>query len=160
MNPPHTVPKTFEGLDATICQQLVKILKLKRQFIDRELKNVNISRTQWQVLLWQHWCGPCSQQELLNYLDIDAAHLTRVLVSLEEKQWITRTTIDGDRRALSICITDYCKEHIIPLIEKTVQKKHAMMFQGVSGANKQQLIGLLNQLSANLDALLTCKEDA
>lgn len=158
MKPSNAEPIALAEVDTAICHQLVKILKLKRQFIDHELKNLQLSRTQWQVLLSQNILGPCSQKELLNQLDIDAAHLTRVLASLEEKQLIERTAVQGDKRALSIHLTDYCKTHIITQIEKTLHKQHEMLFAGISCAEKHQLMRSLNQLITNLDALFA-KED-
>lgn len=153
MKPANAEPIDQTEVDTAICHQLVKILKLKRQFIDHELKNLQLSRTQWQVLLSQNALGPCSQKELLNQLDIDAAHLTRVLASLEEKQLIERTTVCGDKRALSIHLTDYCKTHIITQIEKTLHKQHEVLFAGISHTEKHQLMRLLDQLTTNLEAL-------
>lgn len=85
--------------------QLIKILKLKRHFIDHEMKKLELSRTEWRVLLWMKILGHCSQKELLKNLEIDAAHLARLLERFEKNKVIVRKQVETDRRSLFVELT-------------------------------------------------------
>src|SRR5690606_25340991 len=113
----HGVFSPLQIIHHSMGAKLARLVKLKRRFIDNELKKLRLCRTEWQVLLWVGAICPCPQQELLKNLDIDAAHLTRLLIKLEKDKYICREFIDGNRRAFLIRLTDYSKKHIIPYIE-------------------------------------------
>lgn len=140
--------------ETTIGFQLAKILKLKRRFIDIEMKELGLSRTGWQVLFWLKILGSCSQKELLKNLDIDAAHLARILEDFETKEYITRSPIKGNRRCLFIDVTPYSKQYLMPQIQATIEKESAILLDGVSDANRKLLITLLKQIETNIESLL------
>lgn len=134
--------------------QLAKILKLKRHFVDLEMKKLDLSRTQWQVLLWMKILGPCSQKELLKNLDIDAAHLARVLEELEKIKYISRTPVAGDRRSLFIQMTDFSKRKVIPHIEMALEKEDIVLLDGLTTRDKELLKKLLNKLEENIESAI------
>ena len=109
----------------TIGYQLNKILRLKRRFIDHEMQQLNLSRTQWLTLVWIQLLGPsCPQKDLLVHLEIDAGHLTRVLAELEDRKYISRTIINENRRCLLIEVTPYYIKDISPVIAEILEKEN------------------------------------
>ena len=134
--------------------QLAKIVKLKRHFIDIEMKQLGLSRTGWQVLFWLKILGSCSQKELLKNLDIDAAHLARILEDFETKGYIERSPIKDNRRCLFIEVTQYSKQHLMPQIQATIEKESAILLDGISNSERQLFIKLLNQVETNIESLL------
>lgn len=142
------------GDKVTIGYQLQKILKLTRKFIDIEMKELNISRIEWQVLFWMSILGSCSQKELLKNLEIDAGYLARVLEGFEEKGYIIRTPIPGNRRSSFIQMTEYGKQFLMPHIHATIDKEGSILLNGINDKDKRFFIKLLNQLEANMKAVL------
>ena len=138
----------------TIGFQLLKILKLTRKFIDIEMKELKISRIEWQVLFWMSILGSCSQKELLKNLEIDAGYLARVLEGFEEKGYITRTPIQGNRRSSFIQMTEYYKQSLMPHIQATIDKEGSILLNGINDKDKDFFIKLLNQLETNMKATL------
>ncbi len=138
------------NITTSIGFQLARVLKLKRKFIDGEMKKIGLSRTQWQTLLWMKILGPCSQKELLQNLDIDAGHLTRVLDEFEKNKYITRTAVADDRRALFIQMTKRCEQKLIPHLENSLAIENALLLKGLSTNENKMLAQLLQKLAKNM----------
>jgi DNA-binding MarR family transcriptional regulator len=129
---------------------IAKIFRLKRRIMDAEMKKLDICRSKWQTLIWLKTLGACSQQELLKHLDIDAAHLARVLEAFDREQWIIRTRSSEDRRAVLIDITEKCRSDIMPAIEHGLQKEVDIMLDSLSTTEKTTLNRLLTKIETNL----------
>ena len=129
---------------------IAKIFRLKRRVMDAEMKKLDICRSKWQTLIWLKTLGACSQQELLKHLDIDAAHLARVLEAFDREQWIVRTRSSEDRRAVLIDITEKCRKDIMPTIEHGLQKEVDIMLNGLNTTEKTTLNRLLTKIETNL----------
>lgn len=138
------------NLRDTLEFQLAKIAKLKRRLIDVEMKEIDFSRTQWQVLLWLKILGPCLQKELLKNLEIDAAHVARILEEFEKKQYIIRTQVAGNRRALFIKMTKFSEEKLVPHLEMAIEKERTILNKGLNLDEKNILKLLLQKLEKNL----------
>lgn len=143
-----------QGMKTTVSEQLAKVIRLKRQLIDIHIKETGLSRTQWQTLYWLNKSGSCTQQELLKNLEIDAAHLARILDKLEQKEYITRTPIKDDRRCLFIQMTAYTKNNLIPKILAAVDKEEFILLDNINDRDKIHLIELLSKLELNLETAL------
>lgn len=138
----------------TIAFQLIKILQLKRLFVDIEMNQLGLSRTGWRVLFWLNILGPCSQKELLKKLEIDAGHLTRVLEDFEKKGYIVRTPIQGNRRSLFIQMSKYGNNFLMPHMQAAINKEDFILLKGINDNDKRLLLKLLNQLELNMENAL------
>ncbi len=143
-----------KSVENSIGLKLVKVVKLKRHFIDIEIKELGLSRTQWQVLFWLQILGSCTQKELLANLDIDAGHLARVLEEFEKNKYITRSPSKEDRRSLFIQITPYTEQKLLPKIEKAIHQEDTVLLKGLKADERNQLKNLLNKLEENLKKVL------
>jgi DNA-binding MarR family transcriptional regulator len=82
-----------------LCYKLFALVKANEDFIDKEMSQFDLSRTQWKILIRFNFLEvPCPQQQLLKAIDIDAAHLTRVLDQLEKRKLLVRTRLPSDKR--------------------------------------------------------------
>jgi DNA-binding MarR family transcriptional regulator len=130
--------------------KIASLTRLKRQLMDLYLSEFGLSRTQWQVLIWLQILGnPSYQQDILKNIDIDAAHLTRVLEQLEDAQYITRTRVESNRRLLAINTTTKGKK-IIATVEDIIEKETKILFAGFSSDEKKQFTSLLNRIEQNV----------
>lgn len=134
--------------------QLAKIIKLKRRYIDKEMKALALCRTQWQTLISLKFIGPCPQKDLLNYLDMDAPQLARILESLEKTNYVTRTPIKNNRRSLWVEMTPHAKKRFIPHIEKVLETENALLLKGLKLEEKKSLEKLLLILEKNMEIAL------
>lgn len=134
--------------------RLAKILKLKRRYIDHEMKDLELSRTQWQTLVSLKFIGPCPQKDLLNYLDMDAPQLARILETLEKRNYILRTPIKNNRRSLWVEMTPHAKKHFIPRIDNVLDNENLLLLKGLKPEEKKLLERLLFILEKNMEIAL------
>jgi DNA-binding MarR family transcriptional regulator len=111
---------------------------------------LKLSRVGWQVLFWMNILGRCSQKELLYNLEVDAVYLARTLEEFENKGYIVRTSIKGNRRSLLIEMTEYGQNYLMPLVLTTIEKESEILFKGISKNDKKLFIKLLDQLETNM----------
>jgi MarR family transcriptional regulator for hemolysin len=146
--------KTIMKIQETIGFKISTVLTLKRRLTDIDMKALGLSRTQWRVLLRLNISGSSTQKKMLEYLDIDCAHLTRVLDQLEQEGLVTRTLSQEDRRVRIVSLTQKCQQHIMPHIVHTLTHENDVLLKKVSASEKKQLGQLLDQLEQNLSAAL------
>jgi DNA-binding MarR family transcriptional regulator len=122
----------------------------KRQWIDEKVKALDLSRTQWQVLAHLNYLPmPCAQQKLLKSLDIDRAHLARLLGQLEERGIIIRSQVPGDKRALHIELTQQGRA-LKEKVKEALLQEHKQMLSGFTAQEVAQLDGWLDKMTVNL----------
>lgn len=138
--------------EPTTCALLSKIVRLNRYAIDIEMRKLELSRTQWQTLIHLSRLGACSQKVLLNQIDIDPGHLTRVLEQLEKDNYILRIRSKQDKRCLLINLTDYSKEYLIPKMQKIVEKSDSILLKDFNKSQKESIIALLKKIETNIES--------
>ena len=130
--------------------KIAYITKYKRQLMDCDVKALDLSRTQWQILAWLSILGiPCAQQALLKEIELDRAHLARSLEQLEKKGIIARVQLPSDRRSLEITLTKK-GEKLLKKIEVLLHKESKIMLRGLSSHEKKVLDQLLEKVTGNL----------
>lgn len=139
----------------SVGSRLARIMWLKRRFIDIAMKPLNMSRTQWQTLHWLNMLTPCTQKQLLNYMDIDGGQLARTLDEFEKNNIITRKPLVEDRRCLLVELTSYAKKKLIPHLEKIFEKENTILLDNISISDKKILMRLLEKIESNIDNELT-----
>src|SRR5579872_1010754 len=105
---PHSSLRIIMKVDVSslLCYKLFLLVKNNEYLIDNEMKQFNLSRTQWKVLIRFNFLPiPCAQQQLLKSMDIDRAHLTRILDQLEQRKLLTRTRLTNDKRGFNVSLT-------------------------------------------------------
>ena len=131
--------------------RLARIMWLKRRFIDIAMKPLNMTRTQWQTLHWINMISPCTQKQLLSYMDIDAGQLARTLDEFEKNNIITRKPLPEDRRCLVVELTPHAKKKFIPHLENVFEEENNILLSGISTTDKKKLIDLLEKIERNID---------
>ncbi len=134
--------------------RLARVTNRLRRYLDNEMKTLDLSRTQWQVLCTLRNMGPCSQKDLLGNLDIDAAHLARVLDKLENRHYISREKLTSDRRVLFIKMTPLAMEQLVPHLTRIHTKEHQILLEGFTDTEAQQLNQILKKLENNINTAI------
>lgn len=139
-------------LDELMGFKFLQIVNLKRQVMERRIRELGLSRTQWQLLVWTNILGtPCSQKDLLKSMEIDQAHLARTLEQLEKSQLVIREPIEGNRRSLAVTLTSKGKT-MMKKIESALKEENKIMIQGIGKNNVKQLETLLDKVRSNLQS--------
>lgn len=91
-----------------------------------------------------------TQKELVEHSGSDKAQITRLLHLLEEKGWLQREPHAQDARIRCLTLSPAG----LAAFEAMGERRRgiaAQMLDGLSGAEQQQLLGLLARMQANLD---------
>lgn len=140
----------FHKVQTWEAAKFAKIVRLNRQILDTKLKSFDLTRKQWQLLLWLGDLDPpCSQQILLQNFDVDAAHLTRLLDQLEQKAIITRERLLQNRREQVIWLTPGGKK-IFNQIQTIAFAQNELALHGLTEQQKKELHVILDKIENNL----------
>ena len=80
-------------------------------YITAELSNMNISFSEYILLMNLYYNEGINQEDVSSMLFIDKAAIARSIKSLEEKGFITRKVTIEDRRSKKLFLTDMTKKN-------------------------------------------------
>lgn len=126
---------------------------------DRRLAAHGLTHAQWVPLMKLH-LGQCGTVAgLARELQTDAGAMTRALDRLEAKGLVRRARSQDDRRVVKLALTDEGQRlaSLVPPVLAEVLNDH---LAGFSHAEWQQLVGLLQRVIANGEALRAATPDA
>ena len=109
-----------ENYDQLVAIAIGDVYRQWRAAIDTKLLEINtkLTRTEWHIIGKLQCRGPkMSQQQLADYLSMDAAQLTRVLRQLEDKGIIRKTLDEQDRRIRQLELVEPDAEYIKQMIQ-------------------------------------------
>jgi MarR family transcriptional regulator, transcriptional regulator for hemolysin len=125
------------------------ILRSARQMVNEDLKPLNLSSSEGNILLHLITQNQgLRQEEIVEQLDISKAAVSRALDSLEKKSFITRGRDPYDKRASRVLITSKALE-MGPQIEKVYNEVYAVAMQVVSEQELKHFIELFGRVSGS-----------
>jgi DNA-binding MarR family transcriptional regulator len=123
------------------------IIRTSRQIINEELRPLNLSSAEGNILLHLLTQNDESAQEaIVEQLDVSKPAVSRALVSLVQKGYVVRQKEPADRRASRILLTDKARL-IAPQIEQIYNGVFAIAAQGISEKEIADFIGLFSRVS-------------
>jgi MarR family transcriptional regulator for hemolysin len=140
----------MEKLDEILFYELEKSIKTYRQFAQKNLTmaGFDITIDQWLVLKTVQENSDFSQQQIAEKVFKDVASITRITEILVQKQYITRSFNDADRRRFTLTITEKGNtiiNDVYPFIEKN--RKQALIT--LENTDIQKLRNYLNTIITN-----------
>lgn len=91
----------------TTGRMMALIARRWRQILDAQLRPYDLTDATWQPLLeLQRHGRPMHPKEIAEALLLDKSSMVRILRTLEEKGFVTRTPDETDRRAFFVTLTD------------------------------------------------------
>ncbi|HEL1639927.1 MarR family transcriptional regulator [Streptococcus suis] len=111
-----------------LCYSFYQVNKLFNQFYMKNLKEFDLTYTQYLVLvvLWE--TAPLTLKELGEKLDLASNTLTPLLKRLEEKGYIQRSIPLGDKRQLLVQLTEDGQ-----MLQTSLEDKLLSCFQQLDG---------------------------
>ncbi|MFM9939011.1 MAG: MarR family winged helix-turn-helix transcriptional regulator [Hyphomicrobiaceae bacterium] len=125
------------------------VSRLMRTIFDRRVRQLGLTRPQWQAIVRLKRRPGASQSELADMMEIEKAPAGRIVDRMVEKGWIERRPDPSDRRINRIYLTELGERvhaTIWPISEATV----ADALSDLSEADKDRLTRLLSRVKARL----------
>ena len=126
-----------------------EISLMNAKLFNRRMKEVGLTRTQWQVLYLLYREDRLSQTAIANSLMLAKPPLGKVVDRLEKGGWVTRCADASDKRAKLVCLTPKIKP-MLGLLENLVEEIGGIATIGMTGEEKATLFRLLKLAHTNL----------
>ena len=123
-------------------------LMIARLF-NRQVKDMGLTRSQWQVLYLLYTEGEQTQTRIADTLMMAKPPLGRVIERLEAGGWIERRNDSRDRRAKLVCLTPKIQP-MLSSLEGLVDDIGGKAINGMSAQEAAQFHRLLSLAHANL----------
>ena len=142
-----------ENLNTNIEQPIGRVLSLiGRNYLvalNQRLKQVDIERNYYALLIIDQFDGDLTQQELANLLSSDKVSVVRIIDYLSENGYVVRAKNLDDRRKYAITVTDKAKKEI-ENIKNAINKNNAFAFSGLNEDEIQSFMQMLDKINNNL----------
>ena len=128
---------------------VARIHSLMTRQLDRGLRGIELTISQFEVLMILNSKAGLSQRELAQCLLVTKGNVCTVLGRMEKNQWIIRRQDPHDGRAHCLHLTEKGFDMVkkaAPLAAKQVR----LMMESLSPAQQRELHGLLDQLEGSL----------
>lgn len=88
---------------------ITKISRVAQMYTNHVLKDINLSASEYMCLHYIRKREGLNQEELRSLLAIDKAAVTRIVTSLEKKEYLERRVDEKDRRSKRLFTTEKTK---------------------------------------------------
>ena len=122
---------------------------MNAKLFKRRMKEVGLTRAQWQVLYLLYREGQLSQTAIADSLMLAKPPLGKLIDRLETGGWIERCADAKDKRVKLVCLTPKI-EPMLGLLEKVVEEIGGVATIGMTDEEQTTLFRLLNVAHANL----------
>lgn len=143
--PPETPHQLHPFLKDRIGYCFSKAALKVRSFLDAELEQWGVVGPQFGMLLILRSGGSVNQIELGRCMHIDKATMVRLIDSLEEMGFVTRTTLPEDRRSKRLSITKAGLQ-VLEKMERASLKAEEQAYGHMTAAEKKTLHLLLKKV--------------
>ena len=118
-----------------------------RNAIDRRLRPLGISRSNWRILAMLNLHGELNQGRLAELLAVEGPTVVRLIDKLERDGLVERVLDPSDRRVRNIRLTPAGKKSMKP-IQDIIEQFRVDVFAQVGDKNLEQAIRFLNAVRA------------
>ena len=123
--------------------------RLLRRDFNRRAQKLGLTQTQWQALCVLSKNEGVNQASLAELLEVQPITLGRLIDRLEATGWVERRNHPTDRRAITLYLTAKA-EPILNEMSKLAEETRCLALQGVSDADQQQVMQVLEHIKSNL----------
>lgn len=149
-------PQSEDQQDLT--RTIHEISLMISRIFNRRVKDVGLTRVQWQALYLLYSRDGLTQTELADSLAMAKPPLGKVVDRLEEEGWVERRDDPTDRRANRVFLTEKVAP-LIPELELLVDEIGAIAMNEISQADRITLVSLLEAVHTNLSAAAESNSD-
>ncbi len=128
-------------------------VNLWRNKLGNLAKEYSLTRLERRILVFIGRHSSIRQADLANLMDLEPQSLTRVLESMEKKNWLIKQDDLKDKRAKSLSLTELGHNKLQHALEisETIRPK---ILKDISQEEKLILVKILNSMKENLKTIL------
>lgn len=135
--------------DDELIRQLFCTTRMFSRSLNGCVAPLGLHSSEWMVLNFIHLNNGIAQAELIRYFKVEAAAITRTLSRLEKKGLISRCPVEKGRGKY-IELTEGGQD-LFAQVEPFVTAHRRRVLQGLSAAERQQLLTLCAKIQTALD---------
>jgi DNA-binding MarR family transcriptional regulator len=134
------------------------VSRLRRRVVDRALKPLGVTRSQWWILAFLSRSDGMSQVALAEELDLGKVALGQLIERLEKTGLVSRRSDEQDRRVKRIYLTK--RSHaLIARIRDSVSVTESEILENIDAADLKATVRALRGMKDNLLTMLGDGED-
>jgi len=114
-----------------------------RTVFDRRLEATELTRAQWQAVVYLFRSNGLTQTELAQQLDVERATIGRVIDKLAAAGFVERRDQIGDRRVKRVFVTDKAIS-LVPLMAEEASAIYQEIFGEIDRKDLESTITVLN----------------
>jgi MarR family transcriptional regulator, transcriptional regulator for hemolysin len=124
-----------------LIHQLFQTVRIIAKGLNNSLEPYNLYSSEWSLITTLKEKGPMTQSALANYLNIEPPAVSRSLVNLEKKGFITRTS-GVDKREKTVFLSETALQQYPTWLEVSGRHRDAILAD-LSGEQRAELTLLL-----------------
>lgn len=115
-----------------------------------KLKQLDIERNFYSLILIEEGEGKMTQQDLADLLDSDKVSVVRIVDYLSDKGYVNRVKDSSDRRKYRLTLTTKAEKEL-PLIREAISDVSQIALKGFPGEKIEEFYDILNNIKNNLN---------
>jgi DNA-binding MarR family transcriptional regulator len=136
-------------MEETIGTVLAHVARLLRRNFEVRVRDIGVTRPQWQVLSLLSYNQGINQGGLADLLEVEPITLGRMVDRLQESELVERRADPADRRAWRLFLTANGRE-VLDRLRPFVDETYEIALEGVSPDQRAAMIDTLDRMRANL----------
>ncbi|HTN60039.1 MAG TPA: MarR family transcriptional regulator [Devosia sp.] len=141
--------QTTFGDVAPISKLIFSVTKHLRRTIEQQARLQDMTLPQWRALAQVHHSDGLSQAALATLIETDPMTTSKIVRLLEARGLVERLPDPADSRAKIVRATPPVTQ-MVQAMKANVAELHNAMLIGISEADQETLVRVLNQISDNL----------
>lgn len=139
--------------------QMMKLKLLMGKSFARSLRKNDIDLTpeQLQVLGVILEEEACAMQKIAEEMLVDNSAVTRIIDTLEKKEFVSRTTSEKDRRVRLIAITPRGEKEVVASLELSKYYRSALL-EGITEQDVENFMKILQKMRENVECCMREEE--
>lgn len=142
-----------ESREHKLIEKYIMVNKLHKVYLERELNNSGVFRSQHQILMYIAKYSKASQKEIADRMHVSTATIAVSLKKLEKGGYISRSAAKQDNRYNQICITPKGQAVVDGSME-VFKKVERSIFKGFTDSELKQFEEMIDRVRLNMEYLI------
>ncbi len=147
MKSQHAQGKQFAHHHVSTLMHEISLLVAK--LFNRQVREFDLTRSQWQVLYLLYTEGPLTQTQIAERLMMAKPPLGKIIDRLQDGSWVERMPDETDKRVKRVVLTDKIRP-LLRKLENVVEQIEDIALKGIPTKERDKLAEQLRLVRSNL----------